>query len=194
MTAREDPDRDLVEAFLETGSTEAFERLYSRYSQKVFGTAWQITGNGAEAADVTQEVFLRVFRKLRSFRFRSSFSSWLYRLTVNLATDMRRKAQVRRSDSLANMPDPVAGHVSRLGTSREQQPDVIYAREETSDRVVEVIGRLSDRTAVVLRYLQDLSYAQIAEVLEVPVGTVKSRLNRAHKRLAELLSDLAEGP
>jgi RNA polymerase sigma-70 factor (ECF subfamily) len=195
MEPLRDPDRALVERFTKFGSHEAFREIYDRYRHKVFGTSYHIIGDSTEAADVTQEVFLRVYRKLPGFRFESSFGSWLYRLTINLATDMRRKAQVRKTDSLATLADPVEADMTRPGVSRDEHPpEAGLVREEVQAEVKRALAKLSERlrVVVVLRYLEGLSYDQIAKVVGTPVGTVKSRLNRAHERLQEILSELAE--
>ena len=102
MGRKRDVDYDLVVAYVQNRSMEAFKGLYERYQHKVYSSAYQVTGDAVEAMDVAQEVFLRVYRKLDQFRFEASFSSWLYRLTVNLATDFRRRRRAHPMQSLAS--------------------------------------------------------------------------------------------
>jgi len=187
--AQTDPDLPLVTRFVEQRSEEAFAELYGRYKDRVYGTAFTLTGDRALADDVTQEVFLRVFRKLETFERRSIFSTWIYRMTVNLATDLQRR--VRRTGRLvetaAELARGDAGRVIDPGRASEG-----LERQDLGGEVARAIRRLSPKlsTVIVLRYLEGLSYEAIGEVLETSVGTVKSRLNRAHAELSNLLRDL----
>lgn len=187
-----DPDTELVERCLTDRSEEAFAALYDRYKDRVYGTAASLTGDRTLAEDVTQEVFLRIHRKLETFERRSIFSTWVYRLTVNLATDLQRgQMRVRRlNDETIELararPERVieddTGLVARL------------AEAELRAEVAEAIRTLSEKLSVVvvLRYLEGLSYEQVADVLQVSVGTIKSRLNRAHTELAWKLREIKQ--
>jgi len=188
-------DLKLVEQILRSGTPEAFRPLYERYKDKVHNTAYRITGDATLAADVVHDVFVRVYERLEQFSFRSRFSSWLYRVAVNLATDaVRRRSRERWL------------FAGRLG-SRESAGGVFPAAEdgpadaaesaETAEGVARAVAELSLklREVVVLRYFEGLSYEEIAEVLGKSLGTVKSRLNRAHRKLGEKLQDIGEeGP
>ena len=194
MGSSRDVDHDLVRAFVGQRSVSAFRELYDRYRDKVYATAFQITGDGNEALDVAQEVFLRVFGKIDRFRFESSFSSWLYRLTVNLATDFRRKRKVRRMAPLEVRDSD--GEVRECPVADGNDgPERRAVAHELSDGVMAALQSLSPklRAVVVLRYLQGLSYEEVGEVIGTPVGTVKSRLNRAHEKLKPLLEHMS-GP
>lgn len=187
-----DPDLELVVAYVRRRSPEAFRLLYERYRDKVYSTAFQVTGDATEALDVTQEVFLRIHRKLDRFRFESAFSSWLYRLTVNLATDFRRR---RRSHRMLSIDGAVGETESSPAEIESHAPGPVAqaAAEELSRQVLEALSVLSPRLreVVVLRYLQRLSYEEVAQVIGKPVGTVKSRLNRAHEKLRPVLEELS---
>ena len=195
--AETDPKRDrdyvLVRAYVRDQSPEAFKGLYARYSDKVYSTAYQVTGDATEAMDVTQEVFLRIHRKLDRFRFESSFSSWLYRLTVNLATDFRRRRRAHRMlsiDGVGTESDSPAAEIA----SEAPGPLAQASGHEVSRQVLAALDVLSPklREVVVLRYMQRLSYEEVAEIIGKPTGTVKSRLNRAHERLKPVLEQLSK--
>ena len=159
------------------GDREAFAVLFDRYAPRVYRTALRITGDAAEADDATQEVFLRLHDQLHRFEERSSFSTWIYRVTVNLAID-RTRTKARRPGSIDGVD--------------AQAPDSATAPAERGDlerAVIAALAGLSEklRTALVLRYLEDLSYEEIADVLECSIGTVKSRLARAHEEAGPAL-------
>jgi len=162
------------------GSRDAFGELFDRCKDRVYSTALHVCGDRAAAADIAQEVFLKVFARLPQFESRSAFTTWLYRVTVNAAIDHRRAS--RPAVPLEDvMPEP--------GT-----PDVDpYVRLQRRRRIEAALVALPDtlRVPVVLRHVQGLSYQEIASVLQVSIGTVASRLSRAHARLASELRDLA---
>jgi RNA polymerase sigma-70 factor (ECF subfamily) len=187
-----DPDLPLVRRCIERRCPESFAALYQRYRDRVFGTASALTGDRTLAEDVTQEVFLRVYRKLDTFEGKSSFGTWVYRLTINLATDLQRSRQRGRRlvdevvEQARARPEKVVDDGSATGAGAEAG--------ELRGQVAQAIRGLSEKLAavVVLRYLEGLSYEEIAEALDMSVGTVKSRLNRAHGELAELLRPLRQ--
>ncbi len=180
-------DLEMVERVLSEGTLEAFRPLYERYKDKVYSSALRITGDAEVAEDVTHDVFVRVYERLGQFRRRSRFSSWLYRVTVNLATDVaRRRGRERWLFSVRFEAGAGSGELvpaSEPGPARSAES--AEAAEEVSRAVAELSPKL--RAAVVLRYFEGLSYEEIAEVLEVSLGTVKSRLSRAHQRLGARL-------
>jgi len=183
-----DPDRALIEACQDLDSDEfeaAFEVLYNRYKDHVYNVAYRITGNAADAMDITQEAFGLLLRKIDRFEFNSKFSSWLYRIVVNLSIDWRRRNWLRRSESIHEDDDDL-GREPR--DERSVPPEDVLARMELKDAVQAGISGLSPklRAIVVLRYLQGQSYEELAETLEVSVGTVKSRLARAHLALERI--------
>lgn len=181
-------DLDLVRRCQSESSAEsdqAFRELVDRYQDRVFNTSLRVLGNAADAADVTQEVFLTVFRKLAEFQFSSRLFTWIYRITVNLSIDRRRRVR-----AVPPTLTESAGMV--LGTIEDREPSGADAWSEVEfvERKVQgAIAKLSPklRAIVVLRYIEGLAYDQIADVLECSVGTVKSRLNRAHTSLEEFL-------
>jgi RNA polymerase sigma-70 factor (ECF subfamily) len=180
-----DPDSLLVERCL-TGDDLAWEQLVKTHSRRVYAICYRFTGGDSTAQDMTQDVFLRVFRTLGSFRAgEGTFVVWLTRLTRNLLIDhYRRSRQERITDSIEDQL-PVLEERSATGS----RTDGLVAGREASEILQHALQRLSPelRETVILRDLEELEYREIAEVLKVPEGTVKSRLNRGRAELARLL-------
>jgi len=152
----------------------------------VFGFCYRFTGKESEAQDLTQEVFLRVFRSLKSYRSgEGAFATWLARLSRNLLIDhYRRTKQDRATESIEEQLPMIE---ERAATSA--RPEGMLAGREASEVLGAALQKLSPdlREAVILRDLQEMEYREIAEVLKVPEGTVKSRLNRGRAELARVL-------
>lgn len=184
MELLRDPDADLVAACrLPTSEhfEQAFEQLFERYRERVYAIAYRVTGNSGDALDVTQESFALVFRKLESFRGGSLFSTWLFRIVVNCSIDSRRRTGLDRASRLLVVDDAAAASVVDEGRGPRDQA----AASELSSQVQVAIGELSPklRAILALRYLEDMSYEQLAATLGLSLGTVKSRLARAHLAL-----------
>jgi RNA polymerase sigma-70 factor (ECF subfamily) len=182
---RLDQDHSLVERCL-SGEEAAWEELVRTHTRRVYGLCYRFTGKDAEAQDLSQEVFLRVYRALKTFRAtEGAFTTWLARLTRNLLIDhYRRTRQERITDSieeqLAGVEEP---------ESPAARPDGLVAGREASEILQGALQKLSPelREAVILRDLQDMEYREIADILRIPEGTVKSRLNRGRAELARVL-------
>jgi RNA polymerase sigma-70 factor (ECF subfamily) len=178
-TAADGQDRDLVRRYLE-GQRDAASGLVDRYQKRLFNVALRMLDNAQDAEDVTQTVFLNAFVKLRTYDPRYRFFSWIYRMTVNESLNLlkRRKRTVTLEDEPA-IPAPGTG------------PD---RATEMEDRVGKALMGLNpdDRAVVVLKHFVCFSYEEIADVLEVPVRTVKSRLFTARERLRLTLRERAE--
>ena len=174
--AADEQDRALVRRFLD-GQRDAAGALVDRYQQRLFNVALRMLGDVHDAEDVTQTVFLNAFTRLRTYDPRYRFFSWIYRMTVNESLNMlkRRKRTVTLEDELA-IPAPGAA------------PD---RAAEAEDRVGKALMRLKpdDRAVVVLRHFVSFSYQEIADVLEISVKTVKSRLFTARERLRLALGE-----
>jgi RNA polymerase sigma-70 factor (ECF subfamily) len=180
-----DLDSTLVERCL-SGDDSAWEALVRQHTRRVYGLCYRFTGKDSEAQDLSQEVFLRVFRALGGFRStEGSFATWLTRLTRNLLIDhYRRTRNERVTDSMDEMlPRVEEGFVS------VNRPDSALAGREASELLQGALAKLSPelRETIILRDLQEMEYREIAEVLSIPEGTVKSRLNRGRAELARLL-------
>ena len=172
-------DAELVRSHL-SGDPEAFRTLYEKYREKVFASCYRIVGEYEAAADLAQEVFVKIHGELKRFKFESKFSTWLFRVAVNhalnKASEVTRHARIHEKILKEGRGDP--------GGTKEGRP--------LDDHVHRAIQELSPKLRVIisLRYLDGLSYEEIAEVLEISMGTVKSRLFLAHETLRPLLKDV----
>src|SRR5262245_26677939 len=183
--SRLDPDLNLVERCL-NGDEAAWETLVRSHTRRVYGFCYRFTGKDSEAQDLTQEVFLRVFRSLKSYRSdEGAFATWLAKLSRNLLIDhYRRTKQERATDSIEEQLPMIE---ERAATSA--RPEGLLAGREASEALQAALQRLSPdlREAVILRDLHEMEYREIADVLNIPEGTVKSRLNRGRAELARVL-------
>ena len=170
------------------GDESAFEALVNLYGKKVYNTACRICKNEADAEDVAQEVFLKVYRALPNFKGESSFSTFLYRVTVNACLDFVRRSGRAAAESLVRQ-DADGEEYEYLPADVEQTPERQSERAELRETLRRSILRLSDehRAVILLRDVNGLSYEEIAAVLSCSVGTVKSRINRAREKLREIL-------
>src|SRR5438552_15497005 len=170
------------------GDEAACADLVAAHQRTVFNLAFHLLGDRDEALDVSQEVFLRVFRTLSRFRGQSALRTWIYRIVVNQARNRQRWWHRRRRADLVSLDD----HLKRCGemeATREILPDRLLASKETAVRIWAALERLpfDQRTALVLREIDGLRYEEMAFSLDVAVGTVKSRLTRARQALREEL-------
>ena len=187
-----EPDAQLVLQCLR-GDGPAWEELVRRHTRRVFNLCYRFTGNPTEAEDLSQEVFLRIYRTLSSYRpAQGAFPTWLTSVTRNLLVDnYRRTRRDRLTDSIEEaMPQLEERH------SAARAPDKLAQAAELSDQLQRGLARLSPelREAVILRDLQGLEYNEIQAVLEVPEGTVKSRINRGRIELARVLEEMGVRP
>ncbi|MGB9804721.1 sigma-70 family RNA polymerase sigma factor [Desulfofundulus sp.] len=176
-------ERDLV----------AFEQLVQMYQQKVYSLSYQLTGNHADAQDLAQEVFIRAFRSLDGFRFEADFGTWLHRITVNLWLNMKRR---RGNVTLVSLDEPVHtgdGEITREVAATAGDPEEELEEKEFRGLVGRALKELSaeQRAVLILREVEGYSYDEIARMLDVSLGTVKSRLNRARDALKRKVSALA---
>lgn len=180
-----DADAQLVEKCL-TGDEAGWEELVKTHTRRVYAICYRFTGSDSEAQDLTQEVFMRIFRSLRSFRAgEGSFGVWLTRLTRNLLIDNYRRTKGDRAT------DSIEGQLPMLEQrgGMSARADGLLAGREASELLQHALQKLSPelRETVILRDLEELEYKEIADILVVPEGTVKSRLNRGRAELARLL-------
>jgi RNA polymerase sigma-70 factor, ECF subfamily len=172
-------------AACQQGDRAALRVLFEQYKDRVYSIAiYSMSGDEMAAADVTQQVFLKLMTRISQFRGDSEFATWLYRLVINTCHDEHRKG--RRFVSLAD------SFVHKQASS--ESPRARYARKELSGRVQSAITELKPklRWPILLRYVDDMSYEEIAAVLGCSKGTVASRLNRAHKALGRKLRHLKD--
>jgi RNA polymerase sigma-70 factor, ECF subfamily len=174
------------------GDAVAWEDIVQRYHRRIYNICYRFAGSADDAQDLTQEVFIKIYRTLNSYdRERGAFMTWVTSITRNLLVDHFRKSKHDRvTDSLDAAPsEQDAQPLSEQIQDKATPPDASVQHRETRETVHRALQKLSPdlREAVVLRDLQDMDYREIATVLKVPEGTVKSRINRGRAELARLL-------
>jgi len=167
------------------GSDEACTRLVTDHQRMVFQLALHLLGDRQEALDLSQEVFLRVFRTLKQFRGQSTLRTWIYRIVVNQASNRQRWWRRRHRSEQVSLDDLPVTRRELPDARLSSLPDRVLQQRETSERVWQALNRLpfDQRAVIVLREIDGLSYEEIATSLDVAVGTVKSRLARAREGL-----------
>lgn len=196
-----DPDKELIlrcQNGPSDGLEGAFRELYEQYKDRVYNVCYRITGNSADALDAAQETFGILFRKVCAFRFESKFSSWVYRIAVNASIDLKRRSVSRRTSSLDSAGEGETREADSITQNLSEEDDQGPVRQagkrELEIEIQHAILRLSPklRAITVLRYIEDLSYEQVAETLKISIGTVKSRLARAHAALDRELTPVLD--
>lgn len=180
--SRSEPDDELVARY-QRGDRAAFTTLVDRHQTRVFNLALRMTGNPDDAADATQDAFIHALRKLSDFRGDSAFTTWMHRVTVNASYDILRKR--RRQPMLHVVSDDPDAPPHEPGTP---QPD--HAEEVTGSLdAQEALRQVPDefRAVLVLADVHDLPFQEISEILEIPIGTVKSRAHRGRIALAKAM-------
>lgn len=194
MINLEAPDEDLVALYVDAtrprGDREgAFHLLVRRYERRVFGICIRELGSRADAEDATQDTFLNLARRADQFRGDSRWSTFVYRVAVNACRDLQRR-QARRPQTPV---EDIAAAQESAGLPPDTTPDEAAGRD-TALAVQAALGQLDElsRTLIVLCAIEGMSYPEAAQVLDMPVGTIKSRVFRARAQLADLLADLRE--
>ena len=183
MTSRAAEDIELLNRYL-GGDIAAFDELVRAHEDRVFGICLRMMRDREAALDAVQETFVTVFRKADRYQAKAAFSTWLYRVAVNTCYDQLRKAKRRRAEPLSDTMDPADPRSADPIHAAELRPDIEKALSEIPEEF---------RAAVVLVDLEGMSLEQAAQILDKPVGTIKSRLFRGRKLLAEVLGNLRAG-
>ncbi len=168
----------------QNGDGTALEELLLAYEKKVYTIAYRLMGNEADAADMAQEALIKIYRGVRGFKGEASFSSWVYRLTVNACMDgLRRRKRAPLSLEM------VINNGASLEDAASDTPETCALSLERGEDIQKALLVLSPehRAAVVLRDINGLTYEEIADSLQISIGTVKSRISRGRQRLKELL-------
>ena len=187
-------DGELVKG-LRAGREEAYETLLARFQQPVYNLALRLAENPSDCPDIVQEVFLKIFRNVDSFRGQSSLKTWIYRITVNEAHNQRRWFLRHRGREVGLEAEPnETCRVADLLTYDGRSPFDYTFSQEQHELIESALGRINPafREAVVLRDIADLSYEEIAEVLQLSLGTVKSRILRGREALRQELEGRLE--
>jgi RNA polymerase sigma-70 factor, ECF subfamily len=168
------------------GDTAAFGVLVRRYQERLFNTAYRMVGNAEDAYDVVQEAFLSAYQSLDSFKGDSLFFTWLYRIAVNTAISLKRKQRAVVSIDAGRNGEQ---GIEPLDPSDLSRPGHALEQAEQERRIQQALSRLSPehRAVLVMKDMEGQKYEMIAEILDVPIGTVRSRLHRARLELRELL-------
>lgn len=190
-----DPDQTLVERCQSSEGAdfdEAYRQIFALYQDRVYNTCFRVTGNANDALDAAQETMVIIASRISGFAFRSKFSSWVYRIAVNSAIDIRRK----RIDSPRSGVTTIVGvadgdEMLQQATDESSgiEPHQNLVTNENQQLIQSALCDMNSKFAaiLVLRYIEGLSYEEISEAQECSLGTVKSRLNRAHQSLREFL-------
>jgi len=178
----------------QAGDVRAFEELVTLYQDKVYNLSYYLAGNYTDAQDLAQEVFVKAYTSLGSFRQDADLGTWLHRITVNLWLNIRRRQKNSRVFSLDDPVQTGEGEITRTVAAVDPAGDPVEVLEiqELQERVQKALLSLPEefRTVLVLREMEDYSYDDIAEAMQCSLGTVKSRLNRARQALKEKISSM----
>ena len=181
-------DRGLIAASLE-GDTAAFGELVRRYQDRLYNTVYRLLDNADDAQDVVQDAFVNAYQSLEGFKGDSQFFTWLYRIAVNTAISLKRKQRVTLSINAGRNGEH---GIEPLDGSEYSRPGQGLERAEEERRVQEALNRLSPehRMVLILKDMEGQKYETMAEILQVPIGTIRSRLHRARAELRELLQPI----
>lgn len=175
------------------GDVASFEKLIVKYNRYVYNIAFRMMGNEEDAKDMSQETLIKAFKAIGQFKMEANFSTWLYRITINVCKDELRK----RKDNVLSYDAEIneEGTLKDIIKDENANPILIYEKLELRESIESALNELSDdnKSVVVLKDLLGYSYEEIGEILQIPIGTVRSRLNRSRNTLKRLLQvQLAE--
>ena len=177
-------EKDLIRK-AKQGDMLAFEELILKHEKIVYNLALRMMNHSEDAMDISQEVFLKAYRSLSNFDERSAFSTWIYRITHNTCIDEIRKRKGKQTYSLEEDLESEDGSMQRQVADDGDTPEESLMRKEQKSEILRALDTLSEehKAAIILRDVKGLSYEEIAEILELSLGTVKSRINRARNQL-----------
>ena len=187
-------EEQLLLARCKQGNRVAFDDLMRRYEKKVYNFAYRLCGNYDEANDIAADTFVRIYNALPNFRGDSSFITWLFRITTNVYLDLRKRERARPHQSLEEIIELEETTVSRQIEDTAPKPDELAEMHERTNILQTAINTLPDyqRMMIVMYHTEGQSYEEIAAALDLPIGTVKSRLNRARLSLRDKLKSVQE--
>ncbi len=192
-TGSAENDNDLINAFIK-GDHSAFEKLVLKYQDRVFNLCCRLLGDRVEAEDSAQDVFVKVYRSLKGFRFKSSFYTWLYRIVINTCKNRIKSVEYRRTKSRVSIDSDQENRSNTIVDIVDQRPmpDKTFEQKEKMKRIQEALNSLppDQKTVVVLCDIEGLSYDEIANITKNRLGTVKSKLSRARLGLRNKLEGI----
>jgi len=170
------------------GDRKAFDQLVLKYEKKVYNLAYRMSGNYDDASELAQEAFIKAFKSIGSFRADSEFGTWIYRITLNVCYDFLRKNKKQAVISISEVGED--GYIIQNIQSNDITPSEYAESRETIREITEAIDTLKkeQRTMIILRDIEGFTYNEIAKILKISEGTVKSRINRARITLSNILS------
>ncbi len=182
-------DQELVQKTLD-GDMDSFSVLVERYEKQIYSLTYRLTNDPEDARDLAQEVFIHIYRVLDKYDQERKFFSWMYKVATNVCYNTLRQGKNEQSVSL----DKVIEIVPMIGWA-ETQPEELYQRKETQELVRQAVADLPEkyRVPLVLRYLKEMTYKEIAENMDLPVTTIETRLYRGKAMLQKKLEYLGEG-
>ncbi len=188
MKYSDSDDQSLVRAFHE-GDEKAFEEIVRRYQRQVANIVYLTMGSRSDVEDLTQDVFLRIYKSIGRVNVETSLFSWIYRIALNLCIDELRRKKFRRMLALDTSEESATDHVSALEDPASASDDLMT--EEKKNQVLHALKELTPahRTALVLREYEEMSYKEIAETMQITEQAVKSRIFRAREELKDLLKN-----
>ncbi|NLM96628.1 MAG: sigma-70 family RNA polymerase sigma factor [Halanaerobiaceae bacterium] len=183
-------DIELVQEFKD-GSEQAFAELIERFQHRVYNTTLRMLGNREDALDTAQECFIKVYKNIKKFKGDSSFSTWLFRITTNACRDELRKRK-RRLPVYTDINSDDENNTIQNISNGSNEPEKITISRDINESIQELVNQLPEdqKLVFILREFQDLSYQEIAEILDISMGSVKSRLSRARRSLRQDLNKI----
>jgi RNA polymerase sigma-70 factor (ECF subfamily) len=193
--AFQDPDHDLVQRARQ-GDTRAFDSLVLKHGDRLYGLVYHMTSNKEDTHDLLQDIFAKAYRSLDKFRGKSTFYTWIYQIAVNMTLNFLKKRKRRRGLSLNELDSSVHDDPALVDQTHRANPEHQSNLHELQKKLNEAMQRLSDphRTVVTLFDIQGIPHTEIAKILKVSEGTVRSRLHYAHQQLQNDLRDFWETP
>jgi RNA polymerase sigma-70 factor (ECF subfamily) len=172
-----------------SGDIEAFEILVEGHQKRIYNIALKMLGNKDDAMELSQEALIKIYKSIKKFKEESSLSTWIYRITTNVCLDYLRKMKNKKTYSIDETLDLDEGEVNIQIVDNSNRPDKIFEQKETREMIKKSINQLSvdQRMVVILKDIEGYSYEEISNYLKVPVGTVKSRINRARILLKNIV-------
>lgn len=190
---REKGEKDLIRR-AKRGELAAFEALILSHEKMVYNVALRMMNHSEDAKDLSQEVFLKAYKNIGNFDERSAFSTWLYRITMNTCIDEMRRRKGKQVYSLEEELESEDGAMQRQIADAGDTPEESLLRMEEKSEILQALDTLSaeHKSAIILREIRGASYEEIAEIMELPLGTVKSRISRARNQLKEEILRIRE--